>query len=74
MDYTYQGRHPPPQLAAMAAQVNEDFKAQDWLADSGAITHITADTSNINNPHPFGGTETVGVGNGAGLDVKGIGF
>jgi hypothetical protein len=58
----------------MAAQVNEDFKAQDWLADSDAITHITADTSNINNPQPFGGTETVGVGNGAGFDVKGIGF
>jgi hypothetical protein len=22
MDYTYQGRHPPPQLAAMVAQTN----------------------------------------------------
>jgi transposase InsO family protein len=73
MDYTYQGRHPPPQLAAMAAQMNENFQAQDWLADSGANTHITADTSNINNPQPFDGTETVGVGNGAGLYVKGIG-
>lgn len=67
MDYTYQGRHPPPQLAAMVAQVNEDFETQDWLADSGANTHITADPSNINNPQRFGGTETVGVGNGVGL-------
>jgi hypothetical protein len=50
MDCTYQGRHPPPQLAAMVAQVNEDFKAQDWLANSGANTHIIADASNINNP------------------------
>jgi hypothetical protein len=50
MDYTYQGRHPPPQLVAMAAQVNENFEAQDWLADSSADTQITADTSNINNP------------------------
>jgi hypothetical protein len=57
----------------MAAQVNGDFEAQDWLVDSGANTHITADTSNINNPQPFDGTETVGVGNGAGLYVKGIG-
>jgi hypothetical protein len=72
MDYTYQGRHPPPQLAAMAAQVNEDFEAQDLLTDFGANTYIIDDTSNINNPQPFGGTETMGVGNGAGLDVKGI--
>jgi hypothetical protein len=40
----------------MAAQVNEDFEAQDWLADSGVNTHITAYTSNINNPQPFDGT------------------
>jgi hypothetical protein len=73
MDCTYQGRHPPSQLATMAAQVNEDFKAQDWLADSGANTYIIANPSNINNPQPFGGTETVRVGNGTGLDVNGIG-
>jgi hypothetical protein len=71
-NYTYQGRHLSSQLAPMAAQVNEDFEAQDWLADSGVNTHITANTSNINNPQPFDGTEIVGVGNGAGLYVKGI--
>jgi hypothetical protein len=73
MDYTYQGRHPPPQLAAMVAQVNADFETQDWLADSGANTHITAEVSNITNPQPFNGTETVGVGNGAGLNIKSFG-
>jgi hypothetical protein len=73
MNYTYLGRHPPPQLAAMAVQVNEDFEVQDWLANSGANTHITADTSNISNPQPFDGIETVVVSNGAGLYVKGIG-
>jgi hypothetical protein len=73
MDYTYQGRHPPPQLAAMVAQVNADFETQDWLADSGANTHITAEVSNITNPQPFNGVDTVGVGNGAGLNIKNFG-
>jgi hypothetical protein len=54
----------------MAAQVNADFETQDWLADSGANTHITVDSSNINNPQPFDGTNTVGVGNGEGLNIK----
>jgi hypothetical protein len=74
MDYTYQGRHPPPQLAAMVAQVNADFETQDWLADSGANTHITTEVSNITNPQPFNGTDTVGVGNGVGLNIKSFGL
>jgi hypothetical protein len=52
MDYAYQGRHPPTQLAAMVAHMNADFETQDWLADSGANAHITADapTSMVLNP------------------------
>jgi hypothetical protein len=71
MDYTYQGRHPPPQLVAMVAQVNVEFETQDWLADSGANTHITVEVSNITNPQPFNGADT--VGNGAGLNIKSFG-
>jgi hypothetical protein len=42
MNYSYQGRHPPPQLAAMAAQTNALYdEDQEWLADSGANAHIT---------------------------------
>jgi len=70
MDFAYQGRHPPTQLATMVAQLNEGFETQDWLANSGANTHITADSSNIDNPQPFDGADTVGVGNGAGLSIK----
>lgn len=73
MDYAYQGRHPPTQLAAMVAHTNADLETQDWLADSGANTHITADPNTINNPVPFEGNETVGVGNGASLNIKAIG-
>jgi hypothetical protein len=31
MDFAYEGRHPPMQLDAMTAQVNEEFANQDWL-------------------------------------------
>jgi hypothetical protein len=80
MDFSYQGRHPPPQLATVVAQLNDGLETQDWLADSGANTHVmadsganthvTADSSNIAKPQPFDGGDTVGVGNGAGLSIK----
>lgn len=54
MDYSYQGRHPPSQLAAMVAQTNAEFENQDY-ANSGANAHITA-------PQPFEGNDGVGVG------------
>jgi hypothetical protein len=69
MDYAYQGRHPPEQLAAMIAHTNEDFVNNEWLADSGANTRVTADPSNLTDPQPFDGPDTVGVGNGAGLSI-----
>jgi hypothetical protein len=34
---------------------------------------VAADPSAINNPRPFGGPETVEVGNGAGLEIQSIG-
>jgi hypothetical protein len=47
MDYSYQGRHPPSQLAAMVAQTNAEFENQDWFADIGASAHITPQAENI---------------------------
>jgi hypothetical protein len=73
MDYAYQGRHPPMQLVAMTAQTNEEFTNQEWLADSGANTHITADSSLLTESQPFDGSETVGVGNGTGLLIHNTG-
>jgi hypothetical protein len=49
----------------MIAHNHADLDSHEWLADSGANT--------INDPQPFEGAETVGVGNGAGLDIKSIG-
>ena len=40
MDYSFQGRHPPPQLAAMVAQSKFFYKDPQWFADSAANAHI----------------------------------
>jgi hypothetical protein len=73
MDFAYRGCHPPMQLAAMTAQANEELTSQDLLADSGANTHVIAESSNLTNPQPFDRSNTVGVGNGAGLPIQNIG-
>jgi hypothetical protein len=73
MDYVYQGRHPPPQLQAMVAHHHVDIDSHEQLANSGANTHVAADPTTINNPQPFARTETIGVGNGTGLDITSIG-
>jgi len=70
MDYAYQGRHPPNELAAMVAHLNEDFGTQKWLADFGANVHITAEVANIQDPQRFEGADVVGVGNGASLNIQ----
>jgi len=74
MNYSYQGRHPPPQLAAMAAQANALYdEEQEWLADSGANAHITNNLENLSDQQPFEGNEMVAVGNGAGLKIDNAG-
>jgi hypothetical protein len=47
MDYAYQGRHPPSELAAMVSQSNALRGEDEWLADSGANNHITAELENL---------------------------
>jgi hypothetical protein len=73
MDYSYQGRHPPPQLAAMAAQTNATLDEQEWLADSGANAHITNELGNLTIQQPFENNETVAVGNGSALTIDNSG-
>lgn len=54
----------------MVANTDTDLENQEWLVDSGANTHITADASTISNPQSFEGTETIGVGNCTGLEIN----
>lgn len=54
MDYAYQGRHPPPQLAVMIALNNASQEdEQPWIADSGANAHITSELENLSIQQPF---------------------
>ena len=41
-DYSYQGRFPPQDLAAMVAEDNATLDHQVWYMDSGANGHITS--------------------------------
>ncbi|KAJ0051593.1 hypothetical protein Pint_01227 [Pistacia integerrima] len=68
MDFTYQGRHPPAQLAAMATYTHvtqED--EQPWYLDSGANNHITSELENLTlQQQPYQGNDKVTIGNGGG--------
>ncbi|KAF8393863.1 hypothetical protein HHK36_020061 [Tetracentron sinense] len=69
MDYAYQGRHPPTQLAAMVAHTNAEQEEETWFADSGANQHITANLEHLTLQQPYTGQENVAVGNGQGLSI-----
>lgn len=56
MDYSFQGCHPPSQLAAMAASYNPALE-QAWYADSGATNHITHDPNNLSLHSNFKGKD-----------------
>jgi hypothetical protein len=47
MDFSYQGRHPPSQLVAMAAHTHNVNDNEPWFADSGANNHITTALDNL---------------------------
>jgi hypothetical protein len=72
MDYSYQGCHPPPQLAAMVAQTNATLDDQ-WYANSGANAHITNELENLSIQQRFQGDDMVAVGNGSVLTIEHIG-
>lgn len=69
-DFSYQGRHPPSQLAAMVADRNAQYDNQVWFADSAANAHITSNVENFSNQQPYNGDESVTIGNGSGLHIK----
>ena len=67
LDYAFQGKNPPTQLAVMVAHSNSTYEEQQWLADSGANAHITNQLDNLQIQQPFQPTKEVAVGNGSGL-------
>jgi len=73
MDYAFQGRNPPQQLAAMVAHTNAAYEEPQWLADSGANAHITNALENLQIQQPFQTSEEVSMGNGTGLTIENTG-
>ncbi|KAB5520250.1 hypothetical protein DKX38_024569 [Salix brachista] len=72
-NFSYQGRVPPSDLAAMAAEGNSSHTQHMWYADSGANAHITNNTANLTTSQPYEGDETITVGNGSGLVIQNMG-
>ena len=74
MNYSFQGRHPPIELAAMVVEANTTYLNQNqWYADNGANVHVTSDIANLASSQPYTGDDLVGVGNGIGLIISHIG-
>jgi hypothetical protein len=72
MDFTYQGRHPPSKLAAMASSTH-NLSSNYWISDTGTTYHFTPDLANIQHPTEYIGTDTVTVDNGNILPITHIG-
>lgn len=70
MNYSFQGRHPPAQLAALTASHNTSYSSpinnvsSTWLTDSGCNTHVTPDLNNLSTASEYNGDEQVSVGSG----------
>jgi hypothetical protein len=74
MDFAFQGRHPPAQLAAMAAYTPENPEVEHpWYLDSGANHHVTSELEKLTLQEPYQGTDSVTVGNGSGLQIANTG-
>jgi hypothetical protein len=64
MNFSYQRRCLPSQLAAMAAFTHlvPDIE-HPWYLDSGANNHVTPELANLSLQQPYYGQESVTVGN-----------
>lgn len=72
MDNAYQGKHPPAQLAAMAARTNssmEHSQEEASYVDSGTNSHVIAALENLSIQEPYKGDKEIVVGNGTGLTI-----
>ncbi|KAA8518236.1 hypothetical protein F0562_015710 [Nyssa sinensis] len=75
LDFSYQGKHPSPQLTAMFVAYNTGYDSSltnpnYWYTDTGATNHITADLANLNSPIEYQGDDNIIVANGQALDIS----
>ena len=72
MNYSYQGRHPPAKLAAMASAAPSP-SPNYWISDTGATDHFTPDLANLPDSSLYNDSQLVSVGNGQQLPISHIG-
>ncbi|KAJ0081185.1 hypothetical protein Patl1_10091 [Pistacia atlantica] len=72
-DFSFQGRLPPTDLAAMVVEANNSYEQNVWYANSGTNAHITANGANLTNQASYEGANTVQVCNSSGLVIKNTG-
>uniref|UniRef100_A0A2N9IIV5 GAG-pre-integrase domain-containing protein n=1 Tax=Fagus sylvatica TaxID=28930 RepID=A0A2N9IIV5_FAGSY len=70
MNYSYQGRHPPAKLAAMATATPPYPNQTTWISDTGATDHFTPDLNNIPDNQSYTHSQLVSVGNGNQLPIS----
>jgi hypothetical protein len=73
MNYSYQGRHPPAKLAAMASTTSHSPSTNYWISDTGATDHFTPDLANLPDFSLYNDPQLVSVGNGQQLPISHIG-
>ena len=62
INYSYQGRHPPAKLAAMAS-ATPSSSPNCWISDIGAIDHFTLDLANLPDSSIYNDSQLISVGN-----------
>ena len=72
MNYSYQGRHPPAKLPAMASAAPSP-SPNYWISDTGATDHFTPDLANLPDSSLYNDSQLVSVGNGQQLPISHIG-
>jgi hypothetical protein len=75
MNFSYQGCHPPSQLAALAAHTYGTLEIeQPWYLNSGANHHVTSDLANLSGQQSYHKADSVTVGNRGGPQIANTGF
>jgi hypothetical protein len=73
MNFSYQGRHPPAKLAALASAASPSPSPNCWISDTGTTDHFTPDLGNLPDSSIYDDSQLVSVGNGQQLPISHIG-
>ncbi|KAI0523253.1 hypothetical protein KFK09_005647 [Dendrobium nobile] len=63
---------PPTNPRALTAQ-QQQAATSDWILDSGASSHLTADVNNLQQSAPYNGLDSISIANGSNLSIQNSG-